>query len=141
MMDLYGASGHGKVIYDILNSMGVEVDYFVDDNPELYTLHGLPVERNVGVYDELIISIGNNRIRKALIEQLVVAKYVTAIDKSAILSDSVLIGDGTVVMQGAIIQNSVTIGNHVILKSLALLLKVSRELTRATTEQYSRDIL
>ena len=34
-MILYGASGHGKVIIEILEANGVKVDYVVDDNPEI----------------------------------------------------------------------------------------------------------
>ena len=32
-MWLYGASGHGKVIKDILEAQGRKVDGFIDDNP------------------------------------------------------------------------------------------------------------
>ena len=32
---LFGASGHGKVVKDILNANGVKVEAFVDDNPRV----------------------------------------------------------------------------------------------------------
>ena len=32
---LFGASGHGKVVKDILNVNGVKVEAFVDDNPRV----------------------------------------------------------------------------------------------------------
>lgn len=35
VMYLFGAGGHGKVIKEILNANGVEVEAFVDDNPNV----------------------------------------------------------------------------------------------------------
>ena len=40
---LYGASGHGKVIIDILNSHSVTVDAVIDDNPKASSVLHLPI--------------------------------------------------------------------------------------------------
>ena len=37
-MYLFGASGHGKVIKDILHANGIKVKAFVDDNTEINVL-------------------------------------------------------------------------------------------------------
>ena len=42
-MYLFGASGHGKVIKDILNANGIKVEAFADDNPNVNECGGRPV--------------------------------------------------------------------------------------------------
>ena len=42
-MYLYGASGHAKVIIDILCAQGSQVEGLIDDNSEIRELHGYPV--------------------------------------------------------------------------------------------------
>ena len=109
-MVLYGASGHCKVIIDILEANGVPIDFIVDDNPELTELLGIPVKRNTGSYDEGIISIGACDVRKKIVDSIVVGRYITAIHPSAIISPRAKIGEGCVVMQGAIIQSCAVVG-------------------------------
>ena len=116
-MILYGASGHGKVIIDILESTNQKIDFFVDDNPNMNELLGYEVKRNTGTYDEAIISIGNCQIRKKVVEQLKVGKYAKAIHPSAVISSRANIEERTVVMQGAIVQSCVNIGKHCIINT------------------------
>ena len=42
-MYLYGASGHAKVIIDILEASGEKIDGLVDDSLEVEQLQGYPV--------------------------------------------------------------------------------------------------
>ena len=42
-MYLYGASGHAKVIIDILKANHIEIEGLVDDNPNINELLGYPV--------------------------------------------------------------------------------------------------
>ncbi|WP_317126296.1 hypothetical protein [Chryseobacterium sp. 3008163] len=64
-MFLYGAGGHGKVIAEIAEDVNVKIDAFIDIDIskrqilDYNILHEIP-NKNV----ELIISIGNNGIRK-----------------------------------------------------------------------------
>jgi sugar O-acyltransferase (sialic acid O-acetyltransferase NeuD family) len=116
-MILYGASGHGKVIIEILEANGVKVDYVVDDNPEVTELLGYEVRRNTGKYDEAIISIGSAQVRKMLAESLDVKTYPVAIHPSAIVSPRAKLGEGTVVMHGAIVQTCVEAGKHCIINT------------------------
>ena len=116
-MILYGASGHCKVIIEILEALGERIDFVVDDNPELSELLGYEVRRNTGNYDEALISIGSAQIRKKIVERLQVNHYKTAIHPTAIISPRARIGEGTVVMHGAIVQSCVSIGRHCIVNS------------------------
>lgn len=116
-MILYGASGHGKVVIDILEALNIKLDFVVDDNPCLTDLLGYEVKRNTGHYDEAIVTIGANEIRKRITELVQVSRYLTAIHPSAIVSPKAFIHEGTVVMQGAIIQSCATIGKHCIINT------------------------
>ena len=115
-MYLYGASGHAKVIIDILEASGVQVEGLIDDNPNIDQLQGYPVRHTFTGESPFIISIGNNKIRKQVTERLQ-ASYGKAIHPSAILSPTAKIGDGTVVMQGAIIQADAKVGKHCIINT------------------------
>lgn len=116
-MILYGASGHAKVIVDILEANGQKIDFIVDDNPSLTELLGYEVRRNIGEYDEAIISIGSCEIRKKVVEGLKVGKYATSVHPSAVVSPRATIDEGTVVMQGAIVQSCAKIGKHCIVNT------------------------
>lgn len=120
-MYLYGASGHAKVIIDILDSRGIGVSGLFDDNPALTNLYGIQV---TGKYDgqeldsPLIISIGDNAIR-AKVAKGIQLEWGLCIHKSAVISPTVQIGGGTVIMQGAIVQANACIGEHVIINTNA----------------------
>ncbi|MDB5013303.1 MAG: acetyltransferase [Daejeonella sp.] len=117
-MYLYGASGHAKVILDILKDQNIPIDGLFDDNPLIQELQGIEVINNkeTPLDAPLIISIGDNELRAKLSRELNV-KFGTAIHSSAIISESSVIGHGTVVMQGCIIQAESVIGNHVIINT------------------------
>ncbi len=121
-MILIGASGHAKVIIDILEKVNEPVDFLVDANSTIRELLGYKVVAE-SIYEPLkdsehIISIGSNSIRKrvAISKNL---KYGWAIHPSSILADDVSIGQGTVVMAGTIINSSTSIGNHCIINTSA----------------------
>lgn len=116
-MYLYGASGHAKVIMDILEAQGKKISGMLDDNPALQELLGYPVFHNSRDKSPAIISIGDNKTRKKISELLVGVSFETAIHPSAIVSPRSSIDEGTVVMQGAIIQSSSHIGKHTIINT------------------------
>lgn len=120
-MYLFGASGHGKVIKDILNANGIKVEAFVDDNPNVNECGGRPVMHDATGLSPMIVSIGVNRIRKMIVERLKAnnpdIKFATAIHPSAVISPSAKIGEGTVVMAGAVINADAVIGNHCIVNT------------------------
>lgn len=69
-MYLFGASGHGKVIKEIIEANGGQVEAFVDDNKEVNECAGLPVLHDAMGLSPMIVSIGINRIRKVIVERL-----------------------------------------------------------------------
>ena len=115
-MYLYGASGHAKVIIDIIKSMVAPIDGIFDDNDAVKTLCGIEVNHKWSGQSPVIISIGNNRIRTLIAERLG-CEFGKAISPSAVISPSVSIGDGTVVMAGAIINAEANIGKHCIINT------------------------
>jgi len=119
-MILIGASGHGKVIADILKLSGTKNIVFWDDNP-LAVVPGFNVKpREHQSEENIILSIGNNATRKKIAEHSSYT-YTTAIHPSAILSSGVLVGQGTVVMAAAIINPGSQIGWHCIINTAAVI--------------------
>ena len=124
-MYLFGASGHGKVIKEILHSNGVKLEAFIDDNPKVNKCSGHTVLHEYTGLSPIIVSIGVNHIRKIVVEKLKAkAKahnkkldFATAIHPSAVVSPSAKIGEGTVVMAGAVINADVVIGKHCIINT------------------------
>lgn len=119
-MVLIGASGHAKVILDILEKNEFTVDYLLDADSNIKELAGYNVIEDKNHIDDIdqeyIVSIGSNSIRKRVSEQRNV-KFGWAIHPDSILGDDVSIGQGTVVMAGAIINSSTTIGEHCIINT------------------------
>ena len=115
-MFLYGASGHAKVIIDILRANNEIVEGLFGDNEAIHDLLGYPVLHSSSVLGPLIISIGNNQIRHKIVESLSV-EFGTAIHPFSIISETIKIGVGSVVMQGAIIQSCSNVGQHCIINT------------------------
>jgi sugar O-acyltransferase (sialic acid O-acetyltransferase NeuD family) len=120
---LYGASGHCKVIIDILQSNNQAINAVIDDAPKSNTILGFSI-LNSNAFDfsniqNMILSIGNNKVRKKLAHKLT-ANFVTAIHPKSIISNSVIIGDGSVIMAGAIINSDTKIGKHCIVNTGAI---------------------
>ena len=55
-MYLYGASGHGKVIKEILDAQGIVVDGFIDDNTDISDLSGFPVVHSANDIRDIIVN-------------------------------------------------------------------------------------
>lgn len=117
IMYLYGASGHAKVIMDILDSQQIAIEGLFDDNREIKELSGHTVRDSKQVKSPLIVSIGNNQIRKKIVARYLNIEFGKAIHSSSIVSTNAKIGVGSVVMQGAIIQSCAKIGEHCIINT------------------------
>ena len=116
-MILYGASGHAKVIIDILEAIGRKIDFVVDDNEAITSLLGYEVRRDCGHYGSAIVSIGDGEIRKKIVSRLNVKDWVRAIHPQATISPHATIGEGTVIMAGAVINSCAMIGRHCIINT------------------------
>ena len=119
-MNLYGASGHAKVIIDIIRSLSLEVDHILDDNPEVKFLNGQKVSHtlteDIGK-GETIISIGNNAIRKKIAEKFSGKIHPAVAHSAAVISSSAKLGKGSVVMANASVNSATSIGEHCIINT------------------------
>ncbi len=117
---IFGASGHAKVVLDILLSNDISVSSIVDDNPKVDFLLSIPVVKTsafkVNNSSKFIIAIGDNWVRKEIVERHHF-NYLTAIHQKAIISSFALIGEGSVVMPQVVVNAAATIGKHCILNS------------------------
>ncbi len=122
---LYGAGGHCKVVIENLTSQGKINFVVLDDNPSQLQLLGVnvnkPSEYDLLSIQQMVLCIGNNKIRKKVANQFPnIAFYLAIHQKTLISSHEVTIGQGTVVMAGAIINPSVKIGEHCIINTGAV---------------------
>lgn len=116
-MIIFGASGHGKVVQDIIEAMGLKVSYFIDDNKALTQVHGILVAHGFEKSSEpLIIAVGDNATRKRIAENLD-AVFGKAVHPSSIISPHARIGEGSVIMPGVTINTEVTVGRHCIVNT------------------------
>jgi acetyltransferase EpsM len=126
-INLYGASGHAKVILDIISTVkNVEVAYVFDDDESVTSLLGNEVlspsvhQDKLNAYP-LIISIGSNIAREQLVNQLESSLYSKAlIHSSAQVSEATELKEGSVVMPLAVINASTVVGRHSIINTAAV---------------------
>ena len=95
-MYLYGASGHARVIADILHAMGVKIEAIIDDNPAVENLDGIEVRHDYRGESPMILAIGSNQVRMRL-DQKLDCEWGKAIHPTAIVSPTATVGEGTVV--------------------------------------------
>lgn len=119
---IYGASGHAKVIIEIIERLGFEIKGLYDDDPAKKILFEYLVsnEKSFLKLPDLnwVIGIGNNEIRKKVAESNLL-NYKTVVDKSAIISKRAELGKGTVIMPGVTVNSSAIIGHHAIVNTNA----------------------
>lgn len=120
MIYLYGASGHAKVVIEILEKRNQMISGLVDADPDKKDLLGYPVFvqlPQVSIKElRWIICIGNNPIRKKIAQQIE-GEFTSAIHLSANISPRSTIGHGSVIMSGVCVNCDTMIGSHVILNT------------------------
>ena len=124
---IIGASGHGKVVADIVLENDDQVLGFLDDNTNLSEKFvGFPI---LGVIDEykkysdakFIVAIGNAAIREKIVDKLEDVEWYIAIHPTAVISKlDTVINEGTVVMANAVVNSGVRIGKHCIINTGAI---------------------
>ncbi|MHB1295988.1 MAG: NeuD/PglB/VioB family sugar acetyltransferase [Anaerolineae bacterium] len=126
-----GAGGHGAVVADILLACArrgglLELLGFLDDDASLQgqKILGLPVLGMVEAlgrisHDGIVVAIGQNRVRHALLERLGSAGecILSAVHPAAVVAPSVMLGAGTVVCAGAVVNPCAQVGAGVILNT------------------------
>jgi len=125
---LFGASGHAKVVADIVARAGGQVTFIVDDDPartgQRLLGHGVIggrtelLERRGGA-GLAIVAIGVNAARLAVAQWLADNgfAFASAIHPSAQIGREVRIGAGSVVMAMVAINSGTTIGMHGIINT------------------------
>lgn len=125
---IIGASGHGKVVADIVQKCGDKVYGFLDDDIELGDKFlGFPILGKIDNYKkyrenaEFIIAIGDPNIRYDISKKIHDASIYTAIHPISVISNlDVSIGKGTVVMANAVINPGSRIGDFCIINTGAI---------------------
>ena len=122
---IIGAGGHGRVIADIAQKLGVyKTISFLDDGDAKETM-GLPiigrssdVEKYTNTAD-IFVAIGNSAVRGEFIERLLAmgANVPTLIHPSAIIGACVEIGAGTAIMAGTVINPCSKLGKGCIVNT------------------------
>lgn len=124
---IIGASGHGKVVADIIERSGDRVIGFLDDNtllPEKFV--GFPVLGMIDDYKEykdakFVVAIGNAVIREKIVNKLNDVTWYTAIHPSAVISTlGTEIWEGTVIMANAVVNAGARIGKQCIINTGAV---------------------
>ena len=121
---LYGASGHCKVIIDALRANNTVVEAVYDDNPCFDSLLGVLVVSVTSLIDfskkKILISIGDNGIRKMIAERLA-SSFYSVVHPKAVVSHYATINAGSIVMAGAIVNVNTHIGQHCIINTGAVI--------------------
>lgn len=127
---VFGASGHAKVVIDLIEQQGVyAIAGLFDDDPTrkgehffgyqvLGTRADLPAQ-GPATLGHAIVAIGDNAGRAAVAAYLDQRewRFVTAIHPRASISRGASIGPGSVVMAGCVVNADACLGAHVILNT------------------------
>jgi sugar O-acyltransferase (sialic acid O-acetyltransferase NeuD family) len=127
---IWGAGGHGKVVFDVIRSSGyLHPIVFLDEDPNK-TGSTLCDCNIIGSLDEIagpasikfIIAIGENRLRARCFSRALHHGLcpTSAIHASAVISPSATIGPGTVIMPGAIVNSGSIIKENSIINTGAV---------------------
>ena len=125
---IIGASGHGKVIADLAETLQQYKEiYFLDDDSKKkscmgYQVIGTSVDIDSYIVKaDFVVAIGNAKIREKILEGLLQkgAGVPALIHPNACVAKNVRIGAGTVVMAGSVIQADSHIGKGCIINTCA----------------------
>lgn len=124
---ILGASGHGKVVADTAECCGWQSVVFFDDawpgrqSNGAWTIAGdtAALLAQLGEFDGVVVAIGNNPIRQAKLNELMVAEacLATLIHPRATVSRYAEIESGSVVFAGVVVNANVRVGRGAILNS------------------------
>lgn len=127
---IIGNSGHKKVVSEVATHLGYTIVGIADDafekrfekNGVLYGNSHHISEMVKETSALLFFGIGNNKVRKLIIERenLTDEMFARLLSPLAIISKSAQIGSGTLVMPGAIINADAKINKQVIINSGAI---------------------
>lgn len=109
---IIGAGGHGQVVAECAEACGYEkIDFLDDNNPD--AVGGIEELEEIATnYDSVIVSIGNNEIRRDLMRrvQIINAPLISLIHPRAFVSPTAEVGIGSIVLPGAVVHTNANIG-------------------------------
>jgi sugar O-acyltransferase (sialic acid O-acetyltransferase NeuD family) len=129
-----GASGHAKVVIDVVEREGAYsivglIDTFVARDVDFHGYRVLGTERDLPAIIErhqlagFLVAIGDNWIRSQFADRVAQIapelRPITAVHPSAQLARGVNVGPGTVIMAGAVINSDSHVGAHCIVNTRA----------------------
>jgi sugar O-acyltransferase (sialic acid O-acetyltransferase NeuD family) len=124
-----GASGHAKVVIDIVEKEGrYRITHLLDDNPALngtlffgYRVTGATrsILAATGERPLALVAIGDNSARTRIAGWLCANSFelARAVHPQSQIGRGAVIGKGTVVMAGAVVNSDATIGENVIVNT------------------------
>ncbi|WP_281518253.1 sialic acid O-acetyltransferase [Thomasclavelia cocleata] len=128
-MLIVGAGGHGRCCLDIAREYYDHIA-FLDDNHINNMINDCKVIGQIddmrlycSEYKDIVIAIGNNKLRKQLFNKAVELGYdlISLISNKSIISNYANIDKGTVVFPNAVIEANVTVGKGCIISTGAVI--------------------
>ena len=121
---IYGAGGHGKVVWDAMQKSNLGCDGFIDDRA-ISQWMGLPVLNPTAPEEKSMssfhIAIGNNKIREAIADQINGVTFFSVFHPNSILSINGTIKHGTFLAAGSLVGPDASIGEHCIVNHYAII--------------------
>lgn len=125
---ILGASGHAKVIIDILKGLNrYDIIGCLDATLKEQEVAGVKIIGDDGRLPQLFsdgikhafVAVGDNRLRDKLSSKVISLGFelINAISINAFLSPSVKLGYGIAIMPGAVLNVDVQVGNNVIINT------------------------
>lgn len=132
---IIGATGLGKVAYDIFNSNNVVVYCFLDDDKKLHdseigevTVMGssddVDILKLIGDSCNVFVASDEDKYRKTIVKRIkdgLAVSPVNALHAKAFVSDLAEIGFGNLINSGATINSFARVGSHNIINSGAII--------------------
>jgi sugar O-acyltransferase (sialic acid O-acetyltransferase NeuD family) len=122
-MIVFGASGHAKVVIEILEVNGITDIEVWDDGADKTRVWQYPVKKpslQGSSSLEMVIGVGRNDSRKNIAGRFsALAKFITSVHTSAVISPRAIIDEGTVVMAGVAVNADTRVGKHCIVNTCA----------------------
>lgn len=113
---VYGASGHGLVVYDIALACGYRDIEFIDDGDNSYkSFEDIKDDTSTAI----AFGIGDNFIREKLFNKVFTCGFeiVSLIHPSAVVSPTCKVGEGSVIMPNTVVNAKSKIGKCTILNT------------------------
>ena len=120
---IYGAGGHGKVVWDALQKAGIKCDGFIDDNAQNQSVDFLVFSRSVlnqKNNDTLHLAIGSCKVREDLASRLYGFEFSSIYHPNSVVSSKAIVQQGAFIAAGSIIGPDAKIGTHTIINHNAV---------------------